>query len=503
VKEVPSPSGARGARGGSGPDAGGYEPVIAFEVHVELATRTKAFCSCPAAFGAEPNTHVCPVCLGHPGVLPVLNRRAVELAVRAALALNCEVHLESVFARKNYFYPDLPKGYQITQYDRPLATGGYIDIETDDGVRRIRIRRLHLEEDTGKSFHVEDGDCSLVDYNRAGVPLIEIVSEPDCRSPAEGRAYLEELRSILEYAGVSDVRMEEGSMRCEPNVSVRPAGTETLGVPVELKNLNSFRAVERALDYEIRRQAEVLSGGGEVRRETRRWDEAAGVTRLMRVKETAEDYRYFPEPDLLPLVLEPGWVESVRKGLPELRTARRERFVREYGLPRYDAGVLTASRHLADYFEEAARLADDPKKVSNWLMGDVSRLLNESGNDASFLRSKDSPFPPSSLAELISLVEDGTISGKMAKDVLEEAFRTGKTPRAIVDEKGLSQISDAAELEAVVARVLEANPSVVEDFRQGKEKALGYLVGQVMKETRGKANPRLVNELLRKKIGRG
>ncbi|HCJ09882.1 MAG TPA: Asp-tRNA(Asn)/Glu-tRNA(Gln) amidotransferase GatCAB subunit B, partial [Clostridiales bacterium] len=288
-----------------------------------------------------------------------------------------------------------------------------------------------------------------------------------------------------------------------PNVSVRPAGTETLGVPVELKNLNSFRAVERALDYEIRRQAEVLSGGGEVRRETRRWDEAAGVTRLMRVKETAEDYRYFPEPDLLPLVLEPGWVESVRKGLPELRTARRERFVREYGLPRYDAGVLTASRHLADYFEEAARLADDPKKVSNWLMGDVSRLLNESGNDASFLRWKDSPFPPSSLAELISLVEDGTISGKMAKDVLEEAFRTGKTPRAIVDEKGLSQISDAAELEAVVAKVLEANPSVVEDFRQGKEKALGYLVGQVMKETRGKANPRLVNELLRKRIGQG
>lgn len=510
--------------------AGRYEAVIALEVHVELATRTKAFCGCPTTFGAEPNTQVCPICLGHPGVLPVLNRRAVEYAVKAALALNCEVHLESVFARKNYFYPDLTKGYQITQYDRPLATGGYLDIEVEGRTRRVRIRRLHLEEDTGKSFHVsagrrnggkqdadgawstagdatgaaarnaagEEGDYSLVDYNRAGVPLIEIVSEPDCRSAAEAAAYLEALRSVLEYTGVSDVRMEQGSMRCEPNVSLRPVGGGELGVPVELKNLNSFRAVERALAYEIERQAAVLDGGGRVERETRRWDEASGTTRFMRRKEGADDYRYFPEPDLLPLRLEAQWVEAVRRSLPELRPARRDRFVRDYGLPPYDAGVLTASRHLADYFEETVKLGADAKTVSNWLMGDVSRLMNEAGLEPHAMRAKGFTLPPAALAELIALVREGTISGKMAKDVLEEAFRDGKSPRAIVAERGLSQITDEGALAAVVARVVASNPSVVAEFKAGKEKALGYLVGQVMKETSGKANPKLVNELIRR-----
>ncbi len=535
---------AAGTGSGAGAGVGArYQAVIALEVHVELATRTKAFCGCPTVFGAEPNTQVCPICLGHPGVLPVLNRRAVEYAVKAALALNCQVHLESVFARKNYFYPDLTKGYQITQYDHPLATGGYLDIEVAGRPRRVRIRRLHLEEDTGKSFHgggvagpVEPagGDSSgptaysLVDYNRAGVPLIEIVSEPDCRTPAEAAAYLEALRSVLEYSGVSDVRMDQGSMRCEPNISLRPVGTERLGVPVELKNLNSFRAVERALAYEVKRQSGILESGSRVEKETRRWDEASGTTKFMRRKEGADDYRYFPEPDLLPLVLETDWIESVRRSLPELGAARRDRFVRDYGLPLYDAGILTTSRYLADYFEEAVKLlgesrparpagpdaarppqpvADvaealvaDAKAVSNWLMGDVSRLMNEAGLEPQIMRAKGFSFPPAALAELIVLVREGTISGKMAKDVLEEAFRSGKAPRAIVAENGLTQISDTGALEAIVTRVAEANPAAVAELKAGKEKAMGFLVGQVMKETGGKANPKLVNELIRAKI---
>jgi aspartyl-tRNA(Asn)/glutamyl-tRNA(Gln) amidotransferase subunit B len=497
----------------------GYEAVIALEVHVELSTRTKAFCSCPTAFGAEPNTQVCPICLGHPGALPALNRKAVEFAVKAALALDCRVHPESAFARKNYFYPDLPKGYQITQYDRPLATGGRLDVEAGAETRRVRVRRLHLEEDTGKLLHA--GDLySLVDYNRSGVPLIEIVSEPDCRTPAEAAAYLETLRSVLEYLGVSDVRMEEGSMRCEPNISLRPAGVETFGTPVELKNLNSFRAVERALAYEIERQTALLGAGRKVDKETRRWDEASAATKFMRRKEGADDYRYFPEPDLPPLVLEAETIESVRRCLPELRVARRDRLVRDYGLPPYDAGVLTASRHLADYFEETVKLlggdtsgteapgrtaagpvAAGAKAVSNWLMGDVSRLLNEAGLEPTLMRTRTFTLPPSSLAELVALVQEGTISGKMAKDVLEESFGSGKSPRAVVAEKGLSQISDAGALETVVAQVVVSNPSVVADLLAGKEKAMGFLVGQVMKTTGGKANPRLVNEMIRRKVG--
>ena len=499
-------------------DTSRYQAVIALEVHVELGTRTKAFCGCPTTFGAAPNTQVCPICLGHPGVLPVLNRRAVEFAVKAALALHCQVHLESVFARKNYFYPDLPKGYQITQYDRPLATGGHLDVEVDGESRRVRIRRLHLEEDTGKLIHggtpgggaTTGAPYSLVDYNRSGVPLVEIVSEPDLRTPAEARAYLEGLHSILEYLGVSDVRMEEGSMRCEPNISLRPVGAEKLGVPVEIKNLNSFRAVERGLAHETERQAALLAGGGRVERETRGWDEGAGVTTFQRRKESADDYRYFPEPDLLPLVLEQDWVEAIRRSLPELRTARRERLVREYGLPAYDAGVLTASRHLADYYEDAVELMEASrgaaapaaaKTISNWLMGDVSRLMNEAGLEPLAMRAKTFALPPAALVELVALVDEGTISGKMAKDVLEATFSTGKPPRAIVAEKGLAQISDSGALETVVARVIDANPSAVAELRAGKDRAMGFLVGQVMKETGGKANPRMVNELVRKMVG--
>jgi len=479
----------------------GYEAVIALEVHVELSTRTKAFCSCPTAFGAEPNTQVCPICLGHPGALPSLNRKAVEFAVKAALALDCQVHPESAFARKNYFYPDLPKGYQITQYDRPLATGGRLDVEVGAETRRVRVRRLHLEEDTGKLLHA--GDLySLVDFNRSGVPLIEIVSEPDCRTPAEAAAYLETLRSVLEYLGVSDVRMEEGSMRCEPNISLRPVGVETLGTPVELKNLNSFRAVERALAYEIERQTALLGAGRKVDKETRRWDEASASTKFMRRKEGADDYRYFPEPDLPSLTLGAGWLECVRRCIPELRPARRDRLVRDYGLPPYDAGVLTASRHLADYFEETVKLlAGGAKAVSNWLMGDVSRLLNEAALEPALMRTRTFTLPPSSLAELVALVQEGTISGKMAKDVLEESFSGGQSPRAVVAEKGLSQISDSGALETIVAQVVEGNPSVVADLLAGKEKAMGFLVGQVMKATGGKANPRLVNEMIRAKAG--
>jgi aspartyl-tRNA(Asn)/glutamyl-tRNA(Gln) amidotransferase subunit B len=506
--------------GGYEADVGGYEAVIALEVHVELATRTKAFCGCPTTFGAEPNTQVCQICLGHPGVLPALNRRAVEFAVRAALALDGQVHPQSMFARKNYFYPDLPKGYQITQYDRPLATGGSLNIEIGGEARRVRIRRLHLEEDTGKLLH-GDGTCTLVDFNRAGVPLIEIVSEPDCRAPAEAAAYLEALRSVLEYLGVSDVRMEEGSMRCEPNISLRPVGADALGTPVEIKNLNSFRSVERALVYEIDRQTALLRAGRPVDRETRRWDEASGTTKFMRRKEGADDYRYFPEPDLPPLTLATDWVEAIRRCLPELAMARRNRFVQEYGLPSYDAGILTASRHLADYFEEAVALLksgeDIPgsgkrpaggegasgatsfsgaKMVCNWLMGDVSRLLNEAGLQVSAIRARSFNLPPVSLAEIVALVFEGTISGKMAKDILEESFACGKSPKSIVAEKGLSQISDAGALEAVVAQVLESNPSVVADFLAGREKALGFLIGQVMKATGGKANPQMVNEMI-------
>ncbi|MDI6631228.1 MAG: Asp-tRNA(Asn)/Glu-tRNA(Gln) amidotransferase subunit GatB [Bacillota bacterium] len=476
----------------------GYEAVIGLEIHVELKTASKIFCSSSAHFGAEPNANICPVCLGLPGVLPVLNKRVVEYGIRAALALNCEVARFSKFDRKNYYYPDLPKNYQISQYDLPLAQHGYLEIDTGNGRKRIGITRVHMEEDAGKLVHqgtVTTTPYSLVDYNRTGVPLLEIVSEPDMRSPEEARAYAEKLRSIIQFTGISDCKMEEGSLRVDANVSVRPAGSQGFGVKTEIKNVNSFRALARALAYEIERQISVLEEGGRIVQETRTWDEGKGVTLSLRSKEEAHDYRYFPEPDLPPLVISREWVEEIRRTLPELPDARRERYMKEYGLPAYDAGVLTTTREIGDYFESCVRLYPRPKTVSNWVMGELARLLNATNTEITA-----SPVKPEQLATLLKLIDDGTISGKIAKTVFEEMFNTGKDPQAVVEEQGLVQITDAAALKAVVEKVIAANPKVVADFKQGKDKALGFLVGQVMKETRGKANPQLVNRLLKESI---
>ncbi|MEW6398071.1 MAG: Asp-tRNA(Asn)/Glu-tRNA(Gln) amidotransferase subunit GatB [Bacillota bacterium] len=487
---------------GGGRESGvpaGWEAVIGLEVHVELATASKMFCPCPTRFGAPPNGQVCPVCLGLPGVLPVPNRQAVELAVKAALALNCRVATYSKFDRKNYFYPDMPKNYQISQYDLPLAGDGYLEIPAAEGSRKIRIRRLHLEEDTGKSMHAADdivtARYSLVDFNRAGIPLAEIVSEPDLSTPEEARLYLEKLKAIMQYCGVSDCRMEEGSLRCDINVSVRRPG-ERAGTRTEVKNVNSFRAVERALAYEIWRQVQLLEAGGEVEQETRHWDEGAGRTRTLRTKEYAHDYRYFPDPDLPPLVLDPTWIEEVRRSLPELPDARRERYVRELGLPPYDAAVITASRGLAEFFEEAVSAYPQPKAVSNWVMGEVRRYLNEHG-----LEPEDIPVRPGHLAELLRMVERGTINTRVAKQVFGVMCETGRPAAEIVREKGLEQVSDEAFIDRAVEEAVAGNPAVVADYRKGKEKALGFLVGQVMKATGGKANPQVVNRLLRDRLG--
>ena len=474
-----------------------YEVVIGLEVHAELATRSKMFCGCSAAFGGEPNTQVCPVCLGLPGVLPVPNRRAVEFAIRAALALNCAVAGETRFDRKNYFYPDLPKAYQISQYQHPLARGGYVEIDTPGGPKRVTIQRLHLEEDTGKLLHLPGGD-SLVDLNRAGVPLMEIVSEPELSSPQEARDYLMQLKAVLEYTGVSDVRMEEGSLRCDVNVSLRPAGSAELGNLVEVKNLNSFRAVQRALEYEVERQRALLEANRRVVRETRHWDEASGSTFATRSKEEAHDYRYFPEPDLLPLEISPQWVEQIRSQLPELPGKRRRRLVEEDGLPEHDAAVLTASKSMADLYDACRAGYPDPKTVSNWLMGELARLLNATGQELS-----RTPLTAEHLIGMWRLMDQGVLSGKLAKAVFEEMFRTGKDAATVVREQGASQISDEAQLTAVVERVVTANPKVVADFRGGKEQALGFLVGQVMRETRGRANPELANRLLRDRLRQG
>ncbi|AOQ24975.1 Aspartyl/glutamyl-tRNA(Asn/Gln) amidotransferase subunit B [Moorella thermoacetica] len=474
-----------------------YEAVIGLEVHAELKTASKAFCSCSTAFGGEPNTHVCPVCLGLPGVLPVINRQVVEFGLKTALALNCRVAPFCKFDRKNYYYPDLPKNYQISQYDLPLATGGYLKINVDGQERVIGITRVHMEEDAGKLVHVDGpgGGYSLVDYNRTGVPLLEIVSEPDLRSPAEARAYMEKLRAILQYLDVSDCKMEEGSLRCDANVSVRPRGSQTFGTKTEVKNMNSFRALQRALEYEIERQIAILEGGGRVEQATMAWDESRGVTTVMRTKEQAHDYRYFPEPDLVPLEIDAAWIERVRRELPELPDARCRRLMDTFGLPAYDAGVITSSRDLADYFDRVVARYPDAKVVSNWIMGDFLRLLN-----ARNLEPGQAPVPPEELADLLELQKEGTISGKIAKQVLEEMFASGKGARQIVQEKGLVQISDTAALGKIVDEVLAANPNVVEDYRNGKEKALGFLVGQVMKATGGKANPGLVNKLLKERL---
>ena len=468
-----------------------YETVIGLEVHVELHTKTKIFCGCSTAFGAPPNTHTCPICLGHPGVLPVLNRQAVEYAMKAVMALNCEIGSVSKFDRKNYFYPDSPKAYQISQYDQPIGLNGWIDIEVNGETKRIGITRLHLEEDAGKLTHVDGGYASLVDLNRVGTPLVEIVSEPDIRTPEEAKAYLEKLKAIMQYCDVSDVKMEEGSLRCDANISIRPWGQEKFGTRTELKNMNSFRGVQRGLEYEQWRQAEVLDSGGAVVQETLRWDAAQGKTISMRGKEEAHDYRYFPDPDLVRILIDDEWKARVRASIPELPDARKARYVAELGLPSYDADVITSSKKLADFFEESLRYTKDAKAVSNWIMGDLLGYLN-----ANSLELEDVKETGQGLGEMIGLMEKGTISSKIAKTVFKAMLETGKLPQQIVEEQGLVQISDEGAIKAVVDQIVTNNPQSVEDYKAGKEKAIGFLVGQVMKETKGKANPALVNKLL-------
>jgi len=478
-----------------------YEAVIGMEVHVQLLTKSKMFCRCSADYaGAPPNTLVCPVCLGMPGTLPVINRKAVEYTIMTALALNCEIAEFAKFDRKNYFYPDLVKGYQISQYDLPLSRNGWLEIEIDGKRKRIRIRRVHLEEDTAKLIHVHrDGQSySLIDFNRSGVPLMEIVSEPDIRSPEEARQYLIKLRTILRYLGVSTADMEKGAMRCEANVSLRPAGSKEYGTRVEVKNLNSFRSVKLALEYEIERQKRLLEAGGKVEQETMGWDESRGVTVLQRTKEYAHDYRYFPEPDLPPLVIEREWVEEIRAKLPELPDAKRDRFIADYGLPRYDAGVLVADRAVADYFEACVRAGAgrvEPKAIANWVTGELFRLMKAQGVEIEEVR-----ITPDRLVALIGLVQDGTINVTAAKEAFAEMFETGRAPEEIVRERGLVQISDVEALSRVVDEVIAANPKAVADYLAGKEPVLRFLVGQVMKATRGKANPKLANELLLEKL---
>lgn len=472
-----------------------YEPVIGLEIHAQLLTASKIFCGCSTKFGASPNTNTCPVCLGMPGVLPVLNRQVVEFAMKMALATHCTIAPRSQFARKNYFYPDLPKGYQISQYEFPLARDGWVEIETEGGTRRIRIHRIHMEEDAGKLIHDEFQPVSYVDFNRTGVPLLEIVSEPDLRTPEEAAAYLKTLREVLRYLEICDGNMEEGSMRCDANISLRPVGTEPLGVKTELKNMNSFRNVQRALEFEIRRQTALLQSGEEIVQETRLWDAARNVTLSMRGKEEAHDYRYFPDPDLVPIVVAPEWIETLRSEIPELPDAKRERFIGDYGLPPYDAQVLTSSKALANYFEAALRTFPQPKIVSNWIMSELLRLLNRDNRDI-----EACPVAPENLAELLHLIDGGTVSGKIAKTVFEEMYATGKRARGVVEEKGLVQVKDEGAIEAVVEAVLAENPTEVALYRGGKDKLLGFFVGQIMKKTRGKANPKLVNEILLKKL---
>ena len=476
-----------------------YEAVIGLEVHVELKTKSKIFCSCPTTFGGESNTHVCPGCLGLPGVLPVLNRKVVEYAIKAGLALNCEIAEFTKFDRKNYYYPDLPKNYQLSQFDLPICQQGYLEIEINDNQKKIGINRIHMEEDAGKLVHQGDNiaraEYSLVDCNRSSVPLLEIVSEPDMRSAEEARVYLEKLKAILEYLDISDCKMEEGSLRCDANVSIRPRGQRTLGTKTEIKNMNSFRSLQRAVEYEIERQIDAKEAGEPIVQETRGWDEVTGVTLSMRSKEEADDYRYFPEPDLPPLRIDRAWVEELQQQQPELPAARKERFIQDYGLPNYDAEILTNSRALADFYEASCSLYPNPKVVSNWVMGELLRLLN-----AENLEITQSRVTPERLAEMLQLIDKGTISGKLAKTVLEEMFKTGQPPQAIVQAKGLVQITDESALTIVVDQVLEANPKVVEDYRKGKGKALGFLVGQVMKQTRGQASPEVVNRLLKTRL---
>ena len=468
-----------------------YEAVIGLEVHAHLLTKSKMFCGCDTKFGAPPNSHTCPVCWGMPGVLPVLNRRAVEFAIKMALATHCNVRTRSIFARKNYFYPDLPKDYQISQYEEPLSDGGWINIEVGGATKRIGITRIHMEEDAGKLLHSPAGR-SFVDFNRCGVPLIEIVSDPDLRTPAQAAAYLKELRDVLVYLEICDGNMEEGSFRCDANISIRPVGRAELGTKAELKNMNSFRFVERALTYEIERQIAVLTGGGKVLQETRLWDADKSVTHSMRGKEEAHDYRYFPDPDLLPVIVDDEWIERIKGSLPELPSAKRKRFIERYGIPDYDAGVLCSDKYLAAYFEECVKLHPNPKAASNWIMSELMRDLKALDGDI-----RKSPISAANLARMIKMVDEGAITGKIAKTVFEKMWATGKAPDIVVDEGGLKPIGDVA---GYVDEVIKNNPKEVEQYLKGKEKLIGFFVGQVMKSTGGKADPNAVNKAVREKL---
>jgi aspartyl-tRNA(Asn)/glutamyl-tRNA(Gln) amidotransferase subunit B len=476
-----------------------YEPVIGLEVHVQLGTKTKIFCSCPVEFGSAPNTNVCPVCLGLPGALPVLSRQAVELAISASLALHCRINPFSRFARKNYFYPDLPKGYQISQYDQPLAEHGYLDIVTEAGKKRIGVTRVHMEDDAGKSIHdgFKDSDkYTYVDLNRSGTPLIEIVSEPDMRSSDEAHAYLTAIKQVIQYIGVSDCDMEKGQLRCDANVSVRLRGADKFGTKVEVKNVNSFRFVKQAIEYEIERQVEIVDRGGSIQQESRLYDSNTGVTVGMRSKEHAHDYRYFPEPDLVPLRVSEHWLGEVKARLPELPADRRDRFVSEYGLREYDAQVLSLTRATGNYFEVAAKASGDGRTTANWVVGDLMGLLNAAGKDI-----ESSPISAAHLGELVALINKGELSGKLAKEILPKMFETGDAPSAIMEREGLKQISDTGALEKIADEVIAANPKQVEQYKAGKTALLGFLVGQVMKASRGQANPAAVNDVLRAKLG--
>lgn len=472
-----------------------YEAVIGLEVHAQMLTDSKMFCGCSSKFGSEPNSQTCPVCIGMPGVLPVINKKAVEFTIRTGLATNCKISAFSRFARKNYFYPDLPKGYQISQYELPICEGGHIDIVVDSVEKRVGLTRIHMEEDAGKNIHEGAGNFSFVDLNRAGTPLMEIVSEPDIRSPKEASEYMRKLRTILQYLSVCDGNMEQGSLRCDANVSLRPVGQKELGVKVEIKNINSFRFVEKALEYEIKRQTHILEEGGKIIQETRLWDPSANTTLSMRTKEEAHDYRYFPEPDLLPIAADEKWIDEIRRSLPELPDAKRERLISEYGLPEYDADFLTSEKSVAIWFEAAVKAGSSPKALSNWIMGELMSFLNEENKTID-----ECPIRPLQLAGMLRLIDNGTISGKIAKKVFEDMYRTGKDAEDIVKEKGLVQISDTSEIERAVDDVITKSPNEVERFRAGDEKLIGFFVGQVMKLTKGKANPQVVNELLRKKL---
>ena len=468
-----------------------YEVIIGLEVHAELSTNTKMYCNCSTKFGADPNTHCCPICTGMPGVLPVLNERVVEYAVKAGLATNCEISRFSKQDRKNYFYPDLQKAFQTSQYDLPLCIGGHLDINVNGEKKRIGITRIHIEEDAGKLIHDAYTGDTLVDMNRCAVPLIEIVSEPDIRSAEEAVAYMQTLKSILEYLNVCDCKMQEGSLRCDVNLSVRPVGQKEFGTRTETKNLNSFKAIQNSIEFEIKRQIEEVENGGTIYQETRRWDDAKGIGYAMRSKEDAHDYRYFPEPDLAPIVLSDEYINNIKDNLPEMPHVKKERYMQEFSLPEYDADILTSSIKSANFFEEANEICNNPKAVANWIMGDFARMLNEKE-----IEINESKVTPENLAELISLIDKGTISSKIAKQVFEEMFESGENAKDIVEKKGLVQMSDEGAIKAIVEKVVEANPQSIIDYKAGKDRAIGFLVGQIMKETKGKANPQIVNKLL-------